>query len=83
MVARVPAAVRETLQAAADLYGATLNQFIVQVAYREAQQVLERESVIRLNRAQAKQVFALMENPPKPNAALRAAGKKLKRDVRL
>ncbi len=61
------------IQAAAGLEGASLNQFIVQAAYRQAQEILEREAIIRLNREQTKRVFDLLEKPPKPNTALLAA----------
>lgn len=83
VVARVPAKVRATIQMAADLQGAALNQFVVQSAYRAAQQVLEQETHIRLTAAQAKQVFSLIENPPKPNARLMRAAKLFKARVRV
>lgn len=73
LVTRIPAGLRKTIQAAADLEGNSLNQFVIQAAHRQAQQILERETIIRLNREQAKRVFELLDHPPKPNAALRAA----------
>jgi uncharacterized protein (DUF1778 family) len=73
LVARIPAAVRKTIQAAADLEGASLNSFVVQAAHRQAQEILERETIIRLNRHQTKRVFDLLDAPPKPNGALRLA----------
>jgi hypothetical protein len=51
MTARVSENIRATLEQAAELLGATVNQFVVQTAYQEAQRILERESVIRLFRA--------------------------------
>ena len=48
--ARVPHEVYETLKLAADLSGATVNQFLVQSAIKEAQSVIEREQIIRLSR---------------------------------
>lgn len=83
LVARIPAAVRKTIQAAAELQGASLNQFMVQAAYREAQEILERETTIRLNREQSRRLFELLDDPPRPNAALvaaRAAHRKLLRE---
>lgn len=82
LVARIPARIRRTIQAAADLEGASLNRFVVQAAHRQAQEILERETIIRLNREQTQRVFALLDKPPKPNAALllaRAAHRKLVR----
>lgn len=78
VVARVPEQIRETIQLAADLTGAPLNQFLVQTAYREARQILERESLIRLSETQAKQVFDLLENPTSPNARLKRAAERVK-----
>jgi uncharacterized protein (DUF1778 family) len=73
LVARIPPGMRKTIQAAADLQGAKLNQFVVQAAYQQAKDVLERETILRLNREQAQRVFALLDRPPRPNAKLRAA----------
>ncbi len=73
LVARIPSTLRKTIQAAADLEGASLNTFVVQAAHRLAQEILERETIIRLNREQTRRVFDLLDKPPKPNAALRAA----------
>jgi uncharacterized protein (DUF1778 family) len=71
--ARVPHEVYETLCRAAELSGATVNQFLVQAALKEAQTVIEREDVIRLSPRDWNWLLDLMENPPKPNAKLKAA----------
>lgn len=73
--ARVPHAVYETLNRAADLTGATVNQFLVQSALKEAQAVIEREQAIRLSRRDCERLLDLLDNPPKPNARLKAAMK--------
>jgi uncharacterized protein (DUF1778 family) len=82
ITARVPDRVRVTLEQAAELLGATVNQFVVQTAYEEAQRVIERESVIRLSQKDAQKVLLLIDNPPKPNKRLRDAVKKFKGRVR-
>ena len=46
ITARVSDKVRVTLEQAAELLGATVNQFVAVTAYQEAQRVIERESVI-------------------------------------
>lgn len=71
--ARVPHEVYETLCRAAALQGATVNQFLVQAALKEAQQVIEREEVIRLSPRDWHWLLDLMENPPRPNPNLQAA----------
>jgi uncharacterized protein (DUF1778 family) len=73
ITARVPQRVQDTLQEAAELVGATLNQFVVQAALNEAQRVIERERVIRLSSTDASFLMALLQHPPAPNAALRKA----------
>jgi len=75
ITARVPSEMREALEQAARLQGATLNQFVVQCAYQEAQRILERETVLRLSQRDAKKVFSMLEHPPKANKRLKEAVK--------
>jgi uncharacterized protein (DUF1778 family) len=74
--ARVPSDVYETLNRAAHLTGATVNQFLVQSALKEAHAVIEREQTIRLSRRDSERLLALLDKPPKPNARLKAAMKR-------
>jgi uncharacterized protein (DUF1778 family) len=78
VTARIPASVQETIQRAAELSGATLNQFIVQAALKEAKKVIDSERVIVLSEEDADKVFSLIENPPEPNDRLKAAIKRHK-----
>ncbi|SJM92619.1 conserved hypothetical protein [Crenothrix polyspora] len=71
--ARVPHDVYETLRRAAELSGATVNQFLVQSALKEAQAVIEREEIIRLSARDWTWLLDQLENPPSPNAKLKAA----------
>lgn len=71
--ARVPPEVFHTLHQAAALTGATLNQFLVQAALKEAQAVIAREQTLRLSQRDAERLLDLLENPPPPNPALAAA----------
>jgi uncharacterized protein (DUF1778 family) len=80
--ARVPHEVYETLCRAAELTGATVNQFLVQAALKEAQEVIEREEVIRLSPRDWNWLLDLMENPPKPNPALKVALKRYQKAQR-
>ena len=73
ITARVSRNVRAALEQAAELLGSTVNQFVVQSAYQEAQRILERESVIRLSQKDARKVLALLDSPPKPGKALKNA----------
>lgn len=76
VTARVSAKVRDTLQEAAELSGATLNQFVVQAALKEGQKILEEQRVIELSNADADRIFELLENPPKASDKLKAAFEK-------
>jgi uncharacterized protein (DUF1778 family) len=82
ITARVSENVRATLEQAAELLGATVNQFVVQMAYQEAQRILERESVIRLSQKDARKILSLLDSPPKPGKALKDAVKAFKGSVR-
>lgn len=73
LVARIPARTRKTIQAAAELQGSTLNQFVTEAAHQKALELLDQASSIRLNSEQTRRVFDLLDRPPKPNRALLAA----------
>ncbi len=77
VTARIPHNVKKTIQEAADLSSAILNQFLVQAALKEAQQILEAR-VMALSQKDAQTVFSLWENPPEPNPRLKAAVEKHK-----
>lgn len=76
VTARIPQSIQQTLQKAAELSGATLNQFMVQAALKEAKKIIEDEGLIVLSEIDADKVFNLIENPPEPNSKLKAAVKK-------
>ena len=80
--ARVPHEVYETLSRAAELTGATVNQFLVQAALKEAQAVIEREEIIRLSLRDWSWLLDLIEQPPEPNAKLKAAIKRYQQSKR-
>lgn len=63
---RVPHEVYETFCRAAELSGATINQFLVQSARKEAQAVIEREQIIRLSVRDWGWMLDLLEHSPKP-----------------
>ena len=77
--ARIPRKSRGLLEKAAALSGATLNQFVVQAAIKEAHTLLAREQAIVLTETDAGRFFAALERPPVPNAALRKAAKAYRR----
>lgn len=62
--------VRATLEQAAELSGAPVNQFVVQTAYLEAQRMIERETLIRLSQKDAQKLLALLDHPPRTVSTL-------------
>ena len=80
---RVPEELRDTLEQAAQLQGATLNQFMVQSAFEKAQRILERETVIRLSQRDAQKVLSLLEHPPRANKSLKKAARAYRRHIRV
>ena len=73
ITARVPARVQETLETAASMVGATINQFVVQSALREAERVIELERVIHLSSRDAQRFLSALDSPPPLSAKLVAA----------
>lgn len=70
ITARVPLQVQQTLELAANMVGATVNQFIVQTALREAERIIEQEKLIHLSANDTKSFLDALENPPLPNQRL-------------
>jgi len=77
--ARVSSKVYDAIAQAAELSGATLNQFLVQSAYGKAQEVIERERFIKMTVRSASAFFDAIEQPPLPNKKLRSAVKSYKK----
>jgi len=81
ITARVSEQIKETLIAAADLTGATLNQFLVQSALEKAESIIEKDKLIHLSNKDAQLFFDALENPPEPNAKLINAVKNYKANI--
>jgi len=73
VTARIPRANRLIIERAAAVYGATLNQFIVQSALDRACKILDREETLRLSERDAITFLNALENPPIPSDKLIAA----------
>ncbi len=67
LTTRVTDHVLDKLQHAADLVGATLNQFVVQAALDKAEHLIESETAIILTRRESLRLLELIENPPPRN----------------
>ena len=64
---------KATLMRAAALRHTDLTDFVTQSALREAKAVIEAAEHIKLSERDSLLVLDLLENPPAPNAKLRAA----------
>ncbi|MDE3181334.1 MAG: DUF1778 domain-containing protein [Acidobacteriota bacterium] len=70
---RLPPEQKATLMRAAALRHTDLTDFVLQPALREAKAVIEESERITLSERDSLLVLKLLENPPAPNARLRAA----------
>ncbi|HWB99698.1 MAG TPA: DUF1778 domain-containing protein [Bryobacteraceae bacterium] len=70
---RVQPEQKATLMRAAALRHTDLTNFIIQLALREAKTVIEESERTPLSERDSLLVLDLLENPPAPNARLRAA----------
>jgi uncharacterized protein (DUF1778 family) len=73
--ARIPFHAYQILTRAAEISGATLNQFLVQAAIEKAHMIIEKDKIINLSLRSANVFFDIIENPPTPNKALKKAMK--------
>lgn len=67
LTARITNHVQEKLQMAAELVGATMNQFVVQAALEKAERVIEDETVIYLTQRESLRLLEMIESPPPRN----------------
>lgn len=58
-----------------------ITTFVMQTALPVAEEVVARHERIRLSARDGRRVLDLLENPPKPTAALRAAAKRFRRHL--
>jgi uncharacterized protein (DUF1778 family) len=79
MSMRIRAEEKAILLRAAALENTDLTDFVVQNALRSAKAVIERAEHIRLSERDSLRVLDLLENPPRPNAKLKAAARALLR----
>lgn len=70
IVSRIPRLNRVVIEKAAAVYGATINQFIVQSALDRASEILEREELLRLSERDAQFFLNALDKPPIPNKKL-------------
>lgn len=73
ITARVSSAVETKLREAADLVGATVNQFLVQAALEKANEVIDRERFIAISPSDAAFLLNLLDDPSPANAKLMRA----------
>lgn len=70
IVSRIPRSNRLIIEKAAAVYGATLNQFIVQTALDRASEIMEREEMLRLSGQDAQLFLDALDKPPLPDKNL-------------
>jgi uncharacterized protein (DUF1778 family) len=78
---RVKADQKARLLRAASLRHTDLTDFVLQLALREADAVIEAAERMKVSERDYRRVLELLENPPAPNAKLRAAAASLPRSI--
>lgn len=78
ITARVPQTTKRTIEEAAGIVGATMNQFIVQAAFEKAEEIIERARVLSFSKKEVDKLVKIMSTPAKPNASLKKAAKRHK-----
>ena len=73
ITARVPHSTRSIIERAAAIYGATINQFIVQAAVERAHEVLHNMEMVKLSSQDAQVFIEALTNPQAPNKNLQEA----------
>jgi uncharacterized protein (DUF1778 family) len=71
--ARVTPELKRTIEHAARLAGRSITDFLLESVQKSAHETIFEHEVIRLNAEQSRSLVALLLNPPKPNAKLKAA----------
>ncbi len=67
---RLPPSAHARIESAAELSGATINQFVIQAALEKAERILDRERETVLSERDAKRFLELLDQPPALNARL-------------
>jgi len=74
---RIPAKDKALLMRAASLQQVNLTEFVLRTSVQAAQAAIERAERLQLSERDSLRVLELLEQPPAPNARLRAAASAL------
>jgi len=81
ITARISKPVHEKLEEAASMTGATLNQFLVAAALKEAESVIARERISYVSAKYSDAFFDALDSDTVPNSELLKAVKEYKQQV--
>jgi uncharacterized protein (DUF1778 family) len=76
---RVPPAIRERAERAAQMKGMSLNALIIHAVAEVSEKIIQQEESIRLSAEGSAEFWKLLHRPAKPNAALAKAARKHQR----
>ena len=71
--ARITAQQKELISEAAQMFGMTTTQFVVQTAVRHARRVLREKAILRTNERDRELLINALVNPPEPSDVLQKA----------
>lgn len=67
---RLPTEIKERIERAATASGLTVTDFAINALVASADDILERQHARTLSRRDSEIFLSMLDNPPKPNAAL-------------
>lgn len=73
--ARLTSQQKELISNAAEVFGLTTTQFVIQTAVRRARRVLREEAIVRTNERDREVLINSLMTPPEPSDALQSAWK--------
>lgn len=76
---RIRPADKAVIMRAVALAQTDMTDFILRIALREAQSVIDKHERVKLSARDSRKVLNLLENPPSPNAKLRKAARDMPR----
>ncbi len=81
ITARIPKSVHHKIEQAANMTGATLNQFLIAAALKEAESIFARENISCVSEKYSETFFAALDAEEKPSIELLKAVKEYKQQV--
>ncbi len=70
ITARLNGPMKQAIEEAAGIVGASVNQFVAQAAFEKAEEIIVKSRTIMFSEDEAQKLLEIISNPAKPNASL-------------